>query len=457
MTELDEGVAVISVFENIMADAVKGLSKDPEKMEEAILKSIDGVLELVKLTADRMPQTKLAIVTPLLRPALPWFAEKELQVYDYIKKTMNSIRLTRNNVFMIECVCKSLQVFEKDGVHLTVDSAVCFLEDMLGKSEIAFNSVSIDLTKATGTSGHGTTLGDTNRRIDDMVDSLSRRFDADNMMFARIREELDSAANLKREDRVVVNGITSKTPLPTDNRQRLEKLKDLAMEIFLEIKPDFKGRILFASQGRSADHDLPSVEVKIDKVEHAIAIRKAFAAQRKNGLLKGNLEKIFIANSVNPPTRVRIEILKAIAKKISNDNELAYVVGFIPRPVMHIRKRGGSDQAPFKTYSFVDAVKYHGGVLEQDDLGGAYARAGRAFEGQLQQNFIVLRDSESGQAQNKFHAARQVRGGGRGRGRGGGASGGPGGWRGGGATTSSASGRGEKRKGDELGESESKK
>ena len=32
MTELDEGVAVISVFENIMADAVKGLSKDPEKM-----------------------------------------------------------------------------------------------------------------------------------------------------------------------------------------------------------------------------------------------------------------------------------------------------------------------------------------------------------------------------------------------------------------------------------------
>jgi hypothetical protein len=284
MTELDGGVAVISVLENIMADAAKGLSKDPEKMEDAILKSIDGVLELVKLTADRMPQTKLAIVTPLLRPALTWFSEKEAQVYDYIKKTMNNIRSTRNNVFMVDCVCKSLQVFEKDGVHLTVDSAVCFLEDMLGKSEIAFNSVSIDLTKTTGATGHGATLDDTNKRIDDMVDSLSRRFDADNMMFARIREELDSAANLKREDRVVVNGITSKTPLPSDNRQRLEKLKELAMEIFLEIKPDFKGRILFASQGRSADHDLPSVEVKIDKVEHAIAIRKAFAAHRKNGL-----------------------------------------------------------------------------------------------------------------------------------------------------------------------------
>jgi len=97
-----------------------------------------------------------------------------------------------------------------------------------------------------------------------MVDNLSRRFDANNMMFARIREELDAAANLKREDQVVVNGITSRFSLPADNKQQLEKLKELAMENFLEIKPDIKGQILFASQDLSAEHDLPSVEVKIN-------------------------------------------------------------------------------------------------------------------------------------------------------------------------------------------------
>jgi hypothetical protein len=227
------------------------------------------------------------------------------------------------------------------------------------------------------------------------------------------------------------------------------------MEIFMEIKPDFKGKILFASQGRTAEHDLPSVEVKIDKVEHAIAIRKAFANQRKNGLLKGNLERVFIANSVNPPTRVRIEILKAIARKITNDKELAYVVGFIPRPVMHIKKKGNGDQAPFKTYSFVDAVKYHGGVLAQEDLGGAYARAGRAFDGQLQQNFVVLCDAESGQAQARFHATRQARGSGRGRApRGASGSGGGGGAAGSGPAPT---GRGEKRKVDGNEESKSKK
>jgi hypothetical protein len=151
-------VAVISVFENIIADAAKGLSKDPEKMEDAILKSIDGVLDLVKTTADRMPQTKLAIVTPLQRLAVAWFSEKEVQIYDYIKKYTNNISMSWNNVSLIDCVCKSLQQFDKDGVHLTVDLAVCFLEDMLGKSEAAFKSISIDLTKTTalGASCHGT-------------------------------------------------------------------------------------------------------------------------------------------------------------------------------------------------------------------------------------------------------------------------------------------------------------
>jgi uncharacterized membrane protein YgcG len=274
--------------------------------------------------------------------------------------------------------------------------------------------------------------------------------------------KLDAAANLKREDRVVVNGVTSKNPLPTDNRQRLEKLKELAMEIFKEIKPDFAGKILFASQGRTSEGTLPNVEVKLDKVEHAIAIRKAFAMAKKNGELKGQLEKVFIANSVNPPTRVCIAIMKAIAKKISTARDQAYVVGFIPRPVMHIKKQG--DQAPYKTYSFVDAVKYHGGAVEQEDLGGAYARAGRAYDGQLQQNFILLRDSESGQAQNQFHAARQARGRGRGRGSGYATSSGSatGSGSGSGSGNSGRGGaalpaRGEKRKGDKNEEPNPKK
>ena len=388
MTELEEGVAIVSVFENIIVDASGHLTGDNSALEKAALGSIDEILGIVQTAADRIPATKIAIVTPLGRPSISWYQDKSAMILDYIKKSMAVISSTRDNIFLIECMCKSLQQFEKDGVHLTVASGCCFLEDILSKGEKAFKAESVNLEPdASANRNPALTIETTNQRIDDMVGRLTTRFDSDNLMFARIREELDSAANLKREDRVVVNGLTSKSPLPTDNRQRLEKLKELVMEIFLEIKPDFKGKILFASQGRTSDNSIPSVEVKLDKVDQAIGIRKAFAIQKKNGNLKGDMERIFIANSVNPATRVRIEIMKAIAKKISNDVDQAYVVGFIPRPVMHIRKKG--EQAPSKTYSFVDAIKYHGGSVKAEDLGGAYARAGRAFDGQLLQNFVL--------------------------------------------------------------------
>jgi hypothetical protein len=467
MTEIEEGTAIVSVFENIIVDAAKGFVKDNSALEKAVLESIDGVLSIVQAVADKMPGTKIAVVTPLERPAISWFQDKGALIYDHIKKSMAVINSTRDNTFTIECMCKSLQQFEKDGVHLTEDAGVCFIEDILSKGEKAFNSETINLAPDDPTAKPHTsetpTIESTNQRIDDMVGRLTMRFDSDNLMFARIREELDSAANLKREDRVVVNGITCKQPLPLDSRQRLEKLKELVMEIFIAIKPDFKGKILFASQGRSPDISLPSAEVKIDKVEHAIAIRKAFAIQKKNGGLKGSLEKVFIANSVNPATRVRIEIMKAIAKKISCDDEQAYVVGFIPRPVMHIRKKG--EQAPSKTYSFVDAIKYHGGAVKTEDLGRAYARAGRAFDGQLLQNFVLLNDTEAGSAQNQFHEARQARGGGRGRGSGhapgrtSGPNPGTSGWRrgGGGGHGTPPVTRGEKRKGDEASHSAPKK
>ena len=41
-------------------------------------------------------------------------------------------------------------------------------------------------------------------------------------------------------------------------------------------------------------------------------------------------------------------------------------------------------------YTFSDALTRYGRQLRQSDLGEAYRRAGKAFTGQMQQNFVVL-------------------------------------------------------------------
>jgi hypothetical protein len=211
------------------------------------------------------------------------------------------------------------------------------------------------------------------------------------MMFARIREEIDFGTNKSKEDRVVLTGLTSRTPMPTGNREKIDFLRKLAADVFKVLIPDFKGVVVYVSQGKQNTDALPMLEVKLDKQEFAVAIRKAFAEKRKRKELPDSMDKLFVANCVNLATRVRIDILKAVARKVTNKDELAYVSGFISRPMMHIRRAGApSNQKPMKSFTFIDAITRFGRLVKKEDLDAAYARAGRAFSGGMRQNFVVL-------------------------------------------------------------------
>jgi hypothetical protein len=131
--------------------------------------------------------------------------------------------------------------------------------------------------------------------------------------------------------------------------------------------------------------------VRLDSVGSASAIRKAFAEKSKGKKLTGDYERMFITNSVNLATRVRIDVMKAISRKLTTPDVQAYVVGFISRPVMHVKKRSTNSQ---RSYTFVDAINFYGHLIQPLDLAIAYKRAGKAFDGQLEQNFIVLNEGD---------------------------------------------------------------
>jgi hypothetical protein len=69
------------------------------------------------------------------------------------------------------------------------------------------------------------------------------------------------------------------------------------------------------------------------------------------------------------------------------------------------------DVKPHKSYTFVDAVENFGHLIFRSDLDSAYNRAGNAFKGQLQQNFIVLHDEKQvSWSQPDHRSARRSRG-----------------------------------------------
>jgi hypothetical protein len=57
--------------------------------------------------------------------------------------------------------------------------------------------------------------------------------------------------------------------------------------------------------------------------------------------------------------------------------------------MMHIKKSGSpANVKPLKSFTFIDAVSRFHNTVSREDLVTAYERAGRAFDGQLENNFV---------------------------------------------------------------------
>ena len=91
---------------------------------------------------------------------------------------------------------------------------------------------------------------------------------------------------------------------------------------------------------------------------------------------------LFVPNSAALATRVKLEILRAVAKKCSNSNEEMFVFGF------HIQACSAGEKEGWGPVIFVDLIVRYRGRVKEADLGLAYKKAGGSFKGQMQQNFM---------------------------------------------------------------------
>ena len=147
----------------------------------------------------------------------------------------------------------------------------------------------------------------------------------DNFVFARIKEEADGELNRTRENRVVVSGLERVSDgLSTHQAKKdhyTKVLTDLIAKACPELNP--KSAVIDVIVNIRRDQVNPSVEMKVDSVNGAFAFRKSAAALAK--AQAPEFVQLFFSNSITQATRVRIEIMKAIAKRLTTTTEEAYV------------------------------------------------------------------------------------------------------------------------------------
>jgi hypothetical protein len=378
------------------------VSDYPDVRKYKMLKCKD-FLSITLDTAVKFPDSKFGVVMPLHRPAVPWYNDRVGPIAKFIGEVIKAMISERsvNNVSAINTFLVTSQQFEDDNIHLTEPSAAIFLEVILEAAEKFFDAPLVDLTDPS--TSHSAGLEDRLSKLEGLFRHQQDKAISDNLMFARTREELDAASNGSQEDRIFINGLASSTPLPADPRQRIEALREIVAEVFKKIIPGFEGKIVYLNQGkRQPQLAQQMIEVKLDKAEYAVAIWKTFAETRKKKELSAELDSLFLTNCVNLATQIRVDIMKSIARKLTNDKDLAYVAGFTSRPMMHIRMAGApaANTRPLKSFTFIDSISRFGRQLTKEDLETAYGRAGRSFNGQLQQNFVVLNEFDQDRLQS---------------------------------------------------------
>ena len=397
LEETDEFV-IISVVENFVCEAV-GDNVVVEDIERIVTEVLNEFVETIGIATERLKNSRFSIVEPMSRPGVKWYSDAE----EVLRKVYAEkiIGLGRINVNLVKMEELPTQLFDKMGIHLTQMAGKMFVEAILYFSGQFFKAQLVDLgvvheameviVESSGSSGRiplvinnrEQTIGE---QLAEMKDKLEDRQANDDRIFARIREELDFTANQKKEDRIVISGMSGVVARPAGQIEFRKWIRDIVEKTLDRIIPKSGAGVQFVAPSRSFGNEIPMCEVKMKDRELALKIRKEYGKLRKEGKMTGRL---FISNSVTLATRVRLEILRAIGKKCSNNVEDMFCMGFTSRPVLQVKRKDGGGQLAL---TFVDAISRYGNRVKEADLVLAYERAGLTFRGQMAQNFVVLTD-----------------------------------------------------------------
>jgi len=383
----------ISVLENFLVKAAGSLKR--KEREAALVAIVEAYVGEVAEVAKKNAGTKYVLVDPILRPKHKWYED----TFDLVKKShkdrIHAAGLV--NISRVDVISRASQQFEDDQVHLTPDSGKIFVGSILEESDKIFNSDFVDLSEGGESSAPEMFLENRIRKLENEVEE--RRW-YDNLLFARTREELDTIANRSKEDRIVITGLTSSTPPPSDWIPRKEWLRKIVIDTLVKVYPDFNRQLGFINQGKNNGKDIPMVEAKCESSSVAMAIRKSFAEKRKSD--PNIFGRLYIANSVSLSTRVRVDIMKALAKKLTNKAVIAHVAAYSSRPILHVRD-AGKPESSSRAYTFIDSMTQFGGAIVREDLDDAYRRAGTAFRGQMEQHFVVLKEGHNPPGKTSGH------------------------------------------------------
>jgi hypothetical protein len=410
---------VTSVLSNFLCDA--GHSADASTRLDVLNQVVVSHVQALSAYAQSNLTTRIVIVPPLPRSVPDWFSAYLPGLTSLLVGEV--LGLSSPQVTCLAPFIAPGSYFDSDGIHLNAAAGVEFIKYIISGVDQSFPVVDcIQLPSSspddftTSSSSEFRSLANAVRELTNVTqkfhaDALTRR-EQDNLVFARLKEDRDYELNKSRENRFTVSGLQlrgDQVP-PRDPVQRKEFFRDILQKLVDEACPDVDPKPVVKDVYVNMRHGLgaPFIEGRMDSVESSTAFRIAGAKLAKDEV--SSFKGLFIANAVTLSTRVRIEILRSLGTILTTGSQEAFVKGFSSRPVLCVKTKNPelpptaepTSSDPGRNYTFCEAIEKWGHRLGQVSLTKAYRKARPAFNGCLEQYFVVLREFETEESDGIF-------------------------------------------------------
>lgn len=335
------------------------------------------------------PERAYLISPPMYRTHPIWYREGLPEVMTLFSQVLSADKPANLHVLP----SFATPDFESDGVHLTAYSGLEFILHLFdGAAELLAN-VDLPLPERAIKGSESTrVLEDRMMALEQDHRRLNRVVEAKTAADAELD---DFHANERTEDFFVVSGLPR---IPSDivgkpwQTQAVKDVSDLIQRLM--------GRsmsIVFVKNSTQRYEDAEvTYSVQMASVADSSAIRKKFGSFFLQGARKlpDELSGISIKNFVTPETRIRISVLKLLAKKYreSNPGSIVKVIGYQPRPVIKIVPPASATDRRVMTYNYVEAVTRLPCRFSPAEIEPITRRINPKLQGQVRSLFIVLTD-----------------------------------------------------------------
>ena len=394
-------ILVTSVLSNFISKACSG-----DDLTAAANREITAHVEALHQYSLTSPTTCIAVAPPLPRSVPDWFLAYLPGFCSFLYHEVS--RMCNPKIKFMAPFVAPPSYFESDGIHLNRDAGLSFIFYLVSSSDQLYPP---EAEEAGGVPESGpsssmvsSSLASLSKSVNELRSDVNRRCLQDNLIFARIKEDRDHDLNRSKEDRCTLSGFSVTSPPPIDAKERKEFFKNLVSKLVEEACPELESRpqVLDVLVNMRFGRGPPYFEVKFDSVASSLKFRLSASKLAKDGI--GSFQGVFVSNTVNMSTRIRIDILKVIAKRLTTPTEVCYVQGFSSRPTLHYRMKdvpSESNVVPVATpgtgrsYNFTESIERWGNLLHSQALEPIRRKACQAFRGCLEQYFVVLSDRET--------------------------------------------------------------